>query len=275
MSIIVVSDIHLGYDKSNAADFSKFVDSDLTRLDKNDHLVLLGDILEFWRRQNVTATLENEVILNKIYKLHKDTNVHYVIGNHDYSILKFYAKFGSSFPLNVTKALRLSDNDTTSNNNSNKKYYYFIHGYELEVLARLEPLTVEEYEFISNRLCERTEDLFGTILSNIWEKLKLNFRLTDEKVSTIRSITKPPEEREGLDKVTALAKAQSTRRIFLGIGEDEFLIFGHTHWPFLDKNNKVANTGSWIDYSNNSTAANYNTYLEIDRENIELKSWNT
>jgi hypothetical protein len=115
-------------------------------------------------------------------------------------------------------------------------------------LARLEPLRVEEYELISDHLYERTEDLFGSILSNIWDALKLSFRASDKYVSptaslgTIRSITKSPEQREGLDKVTALSKAQSTRRIFLGVGEDEFLVFGHTHWPFLDENNKVANT---------------------------------
>jgi hypothetical protein len=45
-------------------------------------------------------------------------------------------------------------------------------------------------------------------------------------------------QREGLDKVAVLAKAQSTRRIFLGVGEDEFLIFGHTHVPFVEVKKK-------------------------------------
>ena len=35
--------------------------------------------------------------------------------------------------------------------------------------------------------------------------------------------------------------AQTPRRIFLGIEEDEYLIFGHTHRPFLEGNNKVMN----------------------------------
>jgi UDP-2,3-diacylglucosamine pyrophosphatase LpxH len=264
MKIVAVSDLHLGYERSNADDFGRFIDSELTKLNKNDHLVLLGDIFEFWRRQNVIATLENEVILNKLYKLNKATNIHYIIGNHDYSILKLYNRFGSNFPLVVTKALRLSD-DTTGD--SSKKYY-FIHGYELEVLARLEPLTLEEYELISNQLCERTEDLFGTILSNLWDKLKLSFRLSDENVSTIRSITKPPEQREGIDKVTILATAQSTRRIFLGVGEDEILVFGHTHKPFVDNKNKVVNSGSWV-----NNAQEYNTYIEIEAGQLEKKRW--
>jgi UDP-2,3-diacylglucosamine pyrophosphatase LpxH len=46
--IIVVSDVHLGYDKSDKDNFNNFIDSDeLIKLKPNDHLVLLGDVLDF------------------------------------------------------------------------------------------------------------------------------------------------------------------------------------------------------------------------------------
>jgi UDP-2,3-diacylglucosamine pyrophosphatase LpxH len=63
--IIVVSDVHLGYDESekykcDKDNFNNFIDSELTKLKANDHLVLLGDILDFWRKNCVEATVEYE-----------------------------------------------------------------------------------------------------------------------------------------------------------------------------------------------------------------------
>jgi UDP-2,3-diacylglucosamine pyrophosphatase LpxH len=53
--IIAVSDTHLGYDQSDSTKFLKFIDSELMNLSKDDDLVLLGDILEFWRGKNIDA----------------------------------------------------------------------------------------------------------------------------------------------------------------------------------------------------------------------------
>lgn len=36
----------------------------------------------------------------------------------------------------------------------------------------------------------------------------------------------------------------------LGMMPKEKLIFGHTHWPFINKEKTVANTGSWINEIN-------------------------
>src|SRR5206468_5531512 len=100
--IIVVSDVHLGYDKSDRDNFNSFIDSELVKLNKNDHLVLLGDILDFWRENCIDATVEYQtdssagtitptnkegLIIKKLYNLQEQTQVHYIIGNHDYSIL--------------------------------------------------------------------------------------------------------------------------------------------------------------------------------------------
>jgi predicted phosphodiesterase len=63
--------------------------------------------------------------------------------------------------------------------------------------------------------------------------------------------------------------AQTPRRIFLGMEEDEYLIFGHTHRPFLEGNNKVINSGSWV-----KDSAIYDTYVVIDKDEIVLKQWN-
>ncbi|HUU76021.1 MAG TPA: metallophosphoesterase, partial [Methanoregulaceae archaeon] len=116
--IIAVSDIHLGTESSNRSDFLSFLNS----CDKEaiDHLVLLGDIMDFWRRNNagVVAEKKNGEILDKIARLNAG-KVHYVIGNHDYSLLKFSERYGDVYPFGITKSLRLEENGQP---------YYFIHG---------------------------------------------------------------------------------------------------------------------------------------------------
>jgi hypothetical protein len=54
--------------------------------------------------------------------------------------------------------------------------FNFVHGYQLEVLANLEPLTIKEYEELCVSLCLRTGDFFGDILSLLWDMLHLSFK---------------------------------------------------------------------------------------------------
>lgn len=83
--IIVVSDVHLGYEKCNINDFIRFLDQCNSM--GIDHLVLLGDILDFWRYNNARIVKENAETLAKIASLNVK-NIHYVAGNHDYYLLK-------------------------------------------------------------------------------------------------------------------------------------------------------------------------------------------
>jgi len=257
--IIVVSDIHLGHEKSNHEDFLVFLKSELVKLDKNDHLVLLGDILEFWRGQNVQAALENKEIFEELNKLNQRTHVHYIIGNHDYSILKLYEN-SKKFPfVKVTKNLRIPDNGTN---------YYFVHGYELDVFARLEPMTIEEYEKTCQDLCDRTEEVIGAILSNLWKVIKAIGNFGSDTKEAILSIQDPPEERKNMGKIRLLAESPEVRSIFLGMDYSEFLLFGHTHKPFCNIEKKVANTGSWV-----GDGDDVNTFVQISSGKVELKQW--
>jgi UDP-2,3-diacylglucosamine pyrophosphatase LpxH len=49
--IIAISDLHLGDDRSDNNSFKSFINSELKSLGKNDHFILLGDILEFWKKR--------------------------------------------------------------------------------------------------------------------------------------------------------------------------------------------------------------------------------
>ena len=52
---------------------------------------------------------------------------------------------------------------------------------------------------------------------------------------------------------------------------DENLIFGHTHRPFINKDKKVANTGSWVNELKEKE--HQNSYIEINDGEMELKFW--
>ncbi|MGQ9639775.1 MAG: metallophosphoesterase [Candidatus Bathyarchaeia archaeon] len=248
--IIVVSDIHLGYRNSNRKLFLNFLEDLCKPMDSDDHLVLLGDILDFWRRNNVLVAIENEPIFKNLESL--NSKIHYVVGNHDYTLMTL--KLPEDQYFNVSKTLRIRDGGVS---------YNFIHGYQLEVLALLEPLTIEEYESLCISLCQRTGDFIGDILSVLWDTLHLTFKRGDRRRRAISSITEVPESRRDMHRVEQLARS-SVKDLFLGLERGAKLIFGHTHRPFIEEN--VANTGSWV-----SDASVHNTYLTIDNGKMELK----
>jgi len=244
---------HLGYQESNRQSFLNFLEEICRPLGPEDSLVLLGDILDFWRRNNVAVAIENELIFETMESL--KAKVHYIVGNHDYTLITLKLPENQFF--NVKKTLRLEDNGIS---------YNFIHGYQLEALAVFEPLTIEEYESLCVSLCQRTGDFIGDILSVLWDTIHLSFKKGDKRQQTMRSITEVPESRRDMHRVEQLARS-SVKDLFLGLSWDSKLIFGHTHRPFVEDN--VANTGSWV-----SDAKMQNTYLEIEGGKMELKTYN-
>lgn len=247
--IIVVSDLHLGYDHANREPFIGFLDDIGKSLGRPDHFVLLGDIFDFWRRNNVAVVLENEDLVGRIEDL--AANVHYIPGNHDFTFAKL-ATYGTG-AFNVQKTLTLQDGDTR---------FSFMHGYQLEVLANLEPLTIEEYEQLCVSLCQRTGDFIGDLLSFLWDNIHLSFKRGDKRRGMVQSIGAIPEKRRDMHKIDSLARSR-VRDLFLGLGKGNKFVYGHTHRPFLE--DSVANTGCWV-----SDADEQNTYLKIENGEMQL-----
>jgi UDP-2,3-diacylglucosamine pyrophosphatase LpxH len=248
--IIVVSDVHLGYDKCNRGDFLRFLD-DCRSIDI-DHLVLLGDIMDFWRKNDAEIITNDAGVLAKLTNLNV-RNIHYIPGNHDYYLLRLNERYAGNYPFTVSKYLRLEDDGCK---------FYFIHGYELEVLANLEPLSIEEYEKFSEMLCF-SGDVLGWFYSHLW-----SFLQGAESVGgRIRSMKKVPHERENIDKIYNFAISEGAYML-LGMKPEEKLVFGHTHRPFITKKGNVANTGSWVDELPKSAQ---NSYVEISKGEMKLK----
>ncbi len=234
--IVAISDLHLGYSESNRDDIDHFLDSSLVRnLSKSDHFVLAGDGLDFWRTNSVTALIRNDKTVRKILDLQRTTNLHYLVGNHDYLMGRFAERAGdvSYRSFDLRQSLRLSDGG---------KSFFFVHGYELEVLASLWPLTIENYEKIAYRMCyQRT--LIGRFLSLLGG---LSRPLKSRAPKTVRIMLRP-EDRKELSKVDELAK-NGMAHVIYGLSDDEILVFGHTHRPIppTPSPGSVINLGSWV-----------------------------
>ena len=146
LKIVIVSDIHLGHKDADKYSFNRFLDSLQSDAETTD-LVLLGDIVDMWRRDASGVFLENWDIVQKIISLKQKMRVHYVAGNHDYHVLLMQ---GRSYPLNFTKNLKFKDGDHT---------YTICHGYEFDPQQKtvlMEALCHVMYDNI-----ESFDNLFG------------------------------------------------------------------------------------------------------------------
>src|SRR5208337_3725500 len=87
MKVAVTSDHHLGYANSDKAAFNSFLDNLSQRSDVT-HVVLLGDVVDMWRRDASGVFLEHHDTVAKLLALKsKGIQVFYVAGNHDYHVL--------------------------------------------------------------------------------------------------------------------------------------------------------------------------------------------
>lgn len=158
--IIVVSDVHLGYSGADAA-FLEFIESFVAK-ERVDHLVMTGDIIDFWRRSIDNVMSESHQICQALEKLTRKTTVHYICGNHDIIASKVLKKTYKRFKYTATKRDGIGPKPLVLREGSYQ--YRFVHGYQMEVPERL--LWIYE-NGISRGLCASNE-VFGAAMSGIW-----------------------------------------------------------------------------------------------------------
>jgi UDP-2,3-diacylglucosamine pyrophosphatase LpxH len=254
--IIVVSDVHLAQhpddpdvkrDDQAFEDFLKHIACDQLR--DGGHLVLLGDIVDFWRRDFAKALTETAEIFSMLTSFNNSVKVHYVAGNHDFFMLRLYERQTPKFPFaEVSRSLSLQDGGSK---------FFFIHGYQLEVLANPFYKSLTSYESFSENLCLYGDDT-GNAASRLWDAFQTSksllgglVRLPVDISASLKSMMKSPEERlEGAHKakssIDRLA-ASRARTLYIGAERDEVLVYGHTHDhdSAYDAACRVVNTGSW------------------------------
>ncbi len=241
MAIIAVSDLHLGFESSDKAAFIRFL-RDLQSDPGVTDLVLLGDIVDMWRRDSSGLFLENHEVLDLILDLQKKMHVHYIAGNHDFHLLRLQ---GRGYPLKFLKDLTLQQDGLN---------FRFVHGYEFDEMQRV--------HFMES-LCHGMSDQKGDRDSNIWAVLHRDendiirffsaIAHGGRKNRTAEMLQLDPQERlketlKGVEK-----KARST------VQEGEILVFGHTHRPFVNKDENLVNIGSWLTIS-----PVHNTFLRVE-----------
>ncbi len=204
-------------------------------------MVLLGDLVDMWRRDASGVFLENHDTVAKILSLKsKGVQVFYVAGNHDYHVLNLN---NPSYPLEFRKEVNLTEGQFN---------YRFVHGYEFDPEQKVTLMAL---------LCRVMSDRDGALETNLWtdfnnlnnifSKIEPSFVKADLAKITER-LRRRPEDRlkDSLAKINLAACNE--------VKPGEVLIFGHTHAPFINKAENVVNTGSWV-----KDAVIHNTYVEL------------
>ena len=240
MKVIVTSDHHLGYANADKTAFNTFLDN-LSQTSDVTHMVLLGDVVDMWRRDASGVFLEHHDTVAKLLTLKsKGIQVHYVAGNHDYHVLDLD---NPAYPFEFKTELSLTDGPFN---------YRFVHGYQFDPEQKV-PLMA----FLCRVMSDKGGDLENHLwtdfnsLNNIFSKIEPSFIKADLAAIT-KQLHRGPEDRlkGSLHKINLTACNE--------VKPGEVLIFGHTHVPFVNKAENVANTGSWV-----KDAAVYNTYVEL------------
>ena len=172
LKIVIVSDVHLGHKDCDKYSFNRFLDN-LQSDEETTDLVLLGDIVDMWRRDAAGVFLENWEIVRKIISLKQKMRVHYVAGNHDYHVLQMQSR---SYPLSFSKDLKFKDGDHT---------YKICHGYEFD--PQQKTVIIEALCHVMYDNVENFDNLFGITqppeirLSKILVDIERNASLTVRK----------------------------------------------------------------------------------------------
>jgi UDP-2,3-diacylglucosamine pyrophosphatase LpxH len=252
--IVVISDTHLGSETCDRAALNDFLDG-LKKDPLASDLVLLGDIVDMWRRDASGVFLENRDTIDRILDLPKSIQVHYVAGNHDYHVHRYRnSKPYFRYPLEFSRELSIVDGQFT---------YRFIHGYELEYGQEHEEPVMY---MVMDALCRVMSDGEGSLEDEVWgistktwsEVAYFFSMITRRKKYRIKMATRrlqnAPETRLA-DNMREIEKKAYDR--LMG-RPDEILVFGHTHHPFINEEENVVNVGSWV-----TDAAVHDTYVEL------------
>jgi UDP-2,3-diacylglucosamine pyrophosphatase LpxH len=261
--IIVTSDQHLGYKNSDFQNFSNFLDYISNRNDVNS-LILLGDLVDMWRRDVSGLFLIFSKVVNKLLDIKSSgKQVYLIAGNHDYHLLKLKAQdYPFDFLSNWTP-LPSAESTAINDNTGTKIKYVFKHGWEFDLA---------QHPSIMEALCFNLSDTIGDQRTTIYSFLQnvkgkfdnvlkdiINFHGGNEEY--LGHLLQPPEQRLQPYLTDVEKKAWSS------VKQGETLIFGHTHRPFISKDHKVVNAGSWV-----VDAEVHDTFVEIDDEKLRL--WN-
>ncbi|MGA2664881.1 MAG: metallophosphoesterase [Nitrososphaerales archaeon] len=243
--VLVATDQHLGYANSDVAGFEKFLDYVSSRSDVGT-LIILGDLVDLWRRDVSGIFLEEHGSMDKLLELGSSIDVQFVVGNHDYHLRSLQ---GHAYPFKFQESMDPLDAGPVK--------YRFMHGWEFDS---------DQRPPIMEALCHNLSDTAGADRTDVYnaftglgDELEGLLRFHGGKDRYIDRLLKGPESRLQDLLPTVERKAYSSLR------QGELLVFGHTHRPFVSADGRLANAGSWV-----TDAAVHDTFVELDGGEVKL-----
>lgn len=240
MKAICLSDVHLGYEKSESEAFRAFL-NELPTLNP-DYFIILGDFIELWRRDIAGPLLEYSDVLAKLKELNKQMEVVLIAGNHDWHFMRMGRK-PDMYPL----PFRFKEVFTIHMDNF---FYSFKHGHQYDPICK--------WERPDNMLCYSPEDIFRFTDLISWF---LERKIWERPVFLYSSRIRDPGY---IKKIPTLIELVRSRAKF-DRRANEFLVHGHTHQSILDTENMYADTGCWVDGQRN--------YLLIEDKEVSLLNY--
>jgi UDP-2,3-diacylglucosamine pyrophosphatase LpxH len=250
----------LGYWWSNENLFREFLD-DIVDTEEVTHLVLAGDILDMWRRDNMKLFFDFGDILSKLEDLqNRGKHIYYVVGNHDYHMMQLEHNIEQQYTFDISMGITLTYGDQD---------YYFIHGYQFEFSDM-----PDTYEDFANILC-LSDDTIGRNADKLWNLYKAVSPLwegLEEKAREYlgKTLDLPFERLSDEDIIKLQETIEEWRTEDKNQIDDKFIVYGHTHRPYVDTAKKEANTGSWVDDPQHPPPENNtykkNTYITIEED---------
>jgi len=210
--IIAVSDLHLGDPLSNKQGFKQFIDEFLKpKSDEITHLVLLGDVFDFWRRDSPTVLLDNLDILNSIGSL--GFHVTYAVGNHDFNMIEY--SLGKHEPDVQDLAPDNSSNITVCKEyqiTNGGKNFRFIHGHQINYWYAL-PF----YETFSRAMCDTDKQVSER--ADVWSMIDRLQDISPILMSAEESVIAESNLLSSLTQIDQYSDDNKNELLFYGISK--------------------------------------------------------
>ena len=210
MRTLLMSDVHIGFKFSRAADAVKVLEKE-----RFDRLILIGDIFDIesmWRRPYWDE--HHTAFLKKILKIAKNKEVIYVIGNHDYPLYHLQEYTNKLAGIKLCREFEYV---------SGKKKILCVHG--------------DQFDSVSHKL---------QVVGDFFYNLLLHLNGFVAKVRSLFGLKYWSVSKWCKDKVkNTISKAFSIEDKLRNLDGADVVVYGHTHMPYITED--LVNTGTFVE----------------------------
>ena len=262
MYAIAISDTHLGWREGENPRILDFLDY-VSRI-RPDYLLLLGDIVEEWRRDILAAFVEHAEFFSLITDISKDPHVVMIAGNHDWHLINLTEKwYAYPFAFRETFSIPVEDIE-----------YKFLHGHQYDPFNKSSKL--------NEAMCHSTDDM-GAKMAD-WYARWVGRGIRPPAIAPMLRAARPrfaynPFVSLAVPTLKNLEQTHNPNSIKYDLDlhdqmkrnaardrkDNEFIVYAHSHAPYVDKTAMLANSGSWCEDASD--------YIEIWDRTINVREF--